>query len=172
MCLYFKLLYPVYDVLSGSSCYILVTQSPLVLACLRSHLSRHLSCTFMGYAVKTTTRAGCEFAEKTRSTGMTLTIGLVHSIGLAIVRLGVAASLDSARAVGGLPRRPRQRVDRPKQPVHLARDGARWREMARDGGGPQGGARAWCRHAMAWHTHGACVHRQKMEKYSPRAASS
>eukprot|EP00964_Phaeocystis_antarctica_P106036 scaffold70990_cov49-Phaeocystis_antarctica.AAC.4 len=30
---------------------------------------------------------------------------------------------------GGLPRRPRQRVDRPKQPVHLARDGARWSEM-------------------------------------------
>ena len=34
-----------------------------------------------------------EFAEKTRSTGMTLTIGLARSIGLAIVRLGVAASL-------------------------------------------------------------------------------
>ena len=32
-------------------------------------------------------------AEKTRSTGMTLTIGLARCMGLAIVRLGVDASL-------------------------------------------------------------------------------
>ena len=112
-----------------------------------------------------------EFAEKTRSTGMTLTIGLARSIGLAIVRLGVAASLRAllvacraGRASESIARSSRctwpEMARDGARWGEMARDGARWREieMGRDGGGPHGGAWAWCRHAMAWHTHGACVH--------------
>ena len=100
-----------------------------------------------------------EFAEKTRSTGMTLTIGLARSIGLAIVRLGVAASLR-ALLVACRAGRASESIARSSRCTwpEMARDGARWREMGRDGGGPHGGAWAWCRHAKAWHTHGACVH--------------
>ena len=90
-----------------------------------------------------------EFAEKTRSTGMTLTIGLARSIGLAIVRLGVAASLR-ALLVACRAGRASESIARSSR--------CTWPEMARDGGGPHGGAWAWCRHAKAWHTHGACVH--------------
>ena len=98
-----------------------------------------------------------EFAEKTRSTGMTLTIGLARSIGLAIVRLGVAASLR-ALLVACRAGRASESIARSSRCTwpEMARDGVRWGEMARDCGGPHGGAWAWCRHAMAWD--GACVH--------------
>ena len=72
-----------------------------------------------------------EFAEKTRSTGMTLTIGLARSIGLAIVRLGVAASLR-ALLVACRAGRASESIARSSRCTwpEMARDGARWREMA------------------------------------------
>ena len=98
-----------------------------------------------------------EFAEKTRSTGITLTIGLARSIGLAIVRLGVAASLR-ALLVACRAGRASESIARSSRCTwpEMARDGVRWGEMVRDCGGPHDGAWAWCRHAMAWD--GACVH--------------
>ena len=85
-----------------------------------------------------------------------MTIGLARSIGLAIVRLGVAASLR-ALLVACRAGRASESIARSSRCTwpEMARDGARWREM---GGGSHGRAWAWCRHAKAWHTHGACVH--------------
>ena len=72
-----------------------------------------------------------EFAEKTRSTGITLTIGLARSIGLAIVRLGVAASLR-AQLVACRAGRASESIARSSRCTwpEMARDGVRWGEMA------------------------------------------
>ena len=70
-------------------------------------------------------------AEKTRSTGMTFTIGLARSIGLAIVRLGVDASLRALLVAcrAGRASESTARSSRCTWP-EVERDGARWSEMA------------------------------------------
>ena len=77
-------------------------------------------------------------AEKTRSTGMTLTIGLARCMGLAIVRLGVDASLRAFVVACRAGRASESTARSSRCTWHemseMERDGARWSEMEeRDG---------------------------------------
>ena len=75
-------------------------------------------------------------AEKTRSTGMTFTIGLARSIGLAIVRLGVDASLRALLVACRAGRASESTARSSRCTWHemseMERDGGRW------SGGPHG----------------------------------
>ena len=95
-------------------------------------------------------------AEKTRSTGMTLTIGLARCMGLAIVRLGVDASLRAFVVACRAGRASESTARSSRCTWHemseMERDGARWRsEMER--------WPAWrgVGKAQAWHRRGTGV---------------